>query len=1445
MSLMMTESATRPEECHSAHDHQLALDHLLGALEAETETEARALLHLRLGHLLRSDFLQGVGALKHFQESFKLDPSRFDALAAAREVYREVGRLPLVQKLLNIEIAAVDDTAQVAALYVELGDVLIDLGDVENATIAYEEARAAGADVSELLEDAQTTSADFRARVEELEALAKAEKSTSARQTLLVRAGNVLRRFAAEEGERHWIEAYVLDPRNVRVASLVETAFLEEAERVDELVALQRRALAGNLPGLSFILGSRWAERQMPELAASFLADALRQDASKHSIVAFFKVWGDETPAAYSQLLSLADELGTSAGASASYLVATAALVAQRELSDSDRAQKYFARLEAIAPTHPALAEYRARTRGEAKSTTVERIEESVKMDETSKEAAEVEGVQETAEEASPAAAPASVPTPVASEAKIAELRQKLAAVEARPHEHVKALLELADAVPDAAEKATLYKQAGDLYSGKFGNHAEAVKAYEKLLAADPYDDAAKTYLREMYEKRRDWESLIKLEKRDAESLPAGSSRTDAFRKIAEMATEKVKKPEVCIELWQEVLQNDPEDAGALSALVGLYERGRDYEALCDVLERVVQVTYDDAKRIEYLTKLGQITGDRLKDDARAAEAYRQLLVLSPDDKRAQEQLKKRYVTLGRWDDLEVFYAESNNWDEFIRLLESNESRAETDEQRIGMLAKVAELWITQKGKADRAARSLEKILTIDEKNLQAAERLIPIYEEAKNPKGLVKAIEVKLANVEEGEERLALLLQVAGLYEDQLRDKKSALGHMLEAVALAPADAAVLDGAERVAKAAGGFEELVGAYRNSADAAADSDVQVGLQLRLGRVLAQELGQVQEALAEFRAVYDEHPDNTEALTALESLYQQTEGWKELLEVYSRKLALVSEPEERKATQFGIARVQRERMNNVKAAISTYESVLEDEADEPTALAALDELYAETQAWAEQAEVLQKRIDLAADESSLVELKFRLGQVQEAKLEDAAAALGNYREVLFLNLDHAGAREALENLLTDKELRGESARILETVFEQQEDWKKLVKVLEVRSASADDVAEKVELLRKLAQVQSSRLGSADEAIDAQARALRADPSNADARLELEELAENAKSVEKLTKIFEAIAKEASEPSLALAYWMRLASIQERLGNVDAAAAAYDQVLEIEPGQADALAALDALFRKNGRYEDLTKVYRQRIELSSDPDELEKLYSELAEVLEQNLDKPGDAVLAYQEVLTTQPTSQRALSALDQLFTKLGRHAELAANLEQQLALAENEPEQIALILRLAALREEKMGQIEVAIEGYRDALERDPNQPAALAALERLGRSEKHELAIAEILEPLYRASGEFQKLIGVYEVQVRRADDATRKVELLDSITELYEDAASDQRSAFDTAARSLAVDPSSEKTLGVLSRLAAATGRHEDLAKILSTQATTAADAELTSQLHAAAAKV
>ncbi len=81
---------------------------------------------------------------------------------------------------------------------------------------------------------------------------------------------------------------------------------------------------------------------------------------------------------------------------------------------------------------------------------------------------------------------------------------------------------------------------------------------------------------------------------------------------------------------------------------------------------------------------------------------------------RRRRRSRRRTSPLGRWDDLEVFYAESGKWDEFIRVLEQQEAKETDAEAKIGMLVKIAELWADQKQKNDRAARAYEKVLELE-----------------------------------------------------------------------------------------------------------------------------------------------------------------------------------------------------------------------------------------------------------------------------------------------------------------------------------------------------------------------------------------------------------------------------------------------------------------------------------------------------------------------------------------------------------------------------------------------------------------------------------------------------------------------------------------------------------------------------------------------------------
>jgi tetratricopeptide (TPR) repeat protein len=1537
-------------------DWQGVVEALEQGIASAQDPSVKAAYHLRLGRVLHGKFLQGVKALKHFQDAYKLSPALGEALADARAIYWELGKLNMVQKLIELQIKASQDPLTLVSLELELGNVLCDQAQYERALESYaravelgERAEIDGAGLASVLEDARTEADQWQERVAALLRVAHEAETTQDRCAFFLRAARIARRFAPEEFESIALQAYAADPSSLEAAAVFEN-LLVEAQRTDDILVAQRSVLeqlAGTeLEGeAAFRFGVRWALRhQNLDVAAELLERALRVDPSREAVLAFLRdTWGTRK-GEWARVVSLADEVArTAAPEDAIHLLACAGQLTWREQGDLLGARSFLERLVGVDAEHPLVKSYEAQTgrqltaaplggsvpprgsvfpaRSQAPgapsapppASIPEASGDEAPVEEL--EAAEDLGVQDLTDEASEAAAayddaaeelaaeelgaeealasseagvdaagvdaagmdaageepaaaelaaeeleatevapepvaPESAPLPTVNHALIAELREKLRAQEdaKRFHEYVKTLIALGDEVPDVEEKVALYGKAADLYVNKFANQAEAVKVYEKIAEVDPSNASALAYLRQMYEKRRDWEKLIALATREAALLPEGGERTAKYKEIALLATERVKKPEVCIDLWAVVVENDPSDPEALVALSQLYERARDYPKLADVLEKLVDVTYDEKEKISLLNKLGQVVGDRLNDDARAVDAYRILLTLQPDDRRAQEQLKKRYVTLGRWDDLEVFYAESGKWDEFIRVLETNESKAESDEQRIGMLMKIAELWMTQKGKPDRASKAYEKVLSIDANHRDAAERLIPIYAQANNPKGLAGAIEVKLNHVEDPSDRLELLREVAGLYETRINEKSKAFERFLAAFGIAAADERSQADVERAAKLTGRWDDLVAAYRaaiQSADGDGDTSGANALRLRLGRVLVDEVGRIDDALAEYRAVYDAEPENAVALGALEALYRQTEKWTELLEVYGKKRELAYDADERKPILYEIARLYEVQLADPEHAIETYIAVLEDDEVDAVALEALDRLYRQTGRWSEYADVLRRRVVLDLDEAALVDLKFRLAEAQNHHLDEPAGALENYREILFLDAAHEGARLALEGMLEQEELRAEAASILEGIYEGREDWERLLGAIEILAAASGETERRVSLLRKAATTAASQLGDLPRALDAQARALREDPAFPDSRAELEDLAAQAGAWDALIEIYSGIAAGLDEPALAREYWVRLAAIQEQLGKIDDAAQSYDRVLALDASDAEALLAMDALYRKNARWQQLIGVYRRRIELADEGTNREELYAQMAQVFEERLGRPDDAIAAYREVLALDPASGVALSALDGLFTRQESWHELAENLETQLTLAETEESQIALMLRLAALRESRMDEVELAIEGYRQVLEREPTNGAALGALQRLGELPAYELAIAEILEPLYRQSGDYQRLIGVHEVQVRRADDSARKVELLHQIAELYEDAAGDVNAAFDTYSRALAVDPSHEATLEALDRLARATGRFVDMAQVIEELAGLQEDTELASGLFTRAARV
>jgi tetratricopeptide (TPR) repeat protein len=1012
--------------------------------------------------------------------------------------------------------------------------------------------------------------------------------------------------------------------------------------------------------------------------------------------------------------------------------------------------------------------------------------------------------------------------------AKLAELDEAIAKFEAQKRwsDVIKSILAKAAIHQDPAQKVELFALAGNMYLEKSSNQAEAIKAFESVLELDPHDVEAITRLKEMYEKRRDWEKLVHVMKAEAELLDE-SDRALRYVEMAQLATEKLRKPEICIELWNSVLAFDAENPDALAALAGLYEKAREWAPLAGILEKQSERIADEKELAAALNKLGMIYADKLNDDAGAVGAFRRLLALDPNDRRAQEQLKKRYAALKAWDDLEAFYeTQDNKWDELIRTYErETESKDATDAERIDLFFRIARLWAEKKEKTDRAAKAYEKVLEIDPHNEAAAIALSPIYEAAGDAKKLAGVYEVRLRHLGDPAERVMLLREAGLLYEEKLRDPATAFERYLAAFALDPMLDVVREDVQRAAAATNGWDRVVSHYEAAIEAASPSDA-LALRMSFGAVLS-EIGRTEEAIAQLKAVWDAESDNTAAMQALEGLYRATGKFRELHAVYTRRAELESDPEARKALAYAMAALYENELQSPDEAVDAYRAILAEYGDgEQDAWRALDRLYEALGRWSDYAEALERRIDLAQDEQELASLKFRLARALELHLEDKPRAVDLYREILSLLPEHDGARVALEALLADPVLGASAAEILEPIYEVRGDWESLLRALDVLHDAASEPERRLEILTKAGEVCQAQLGDAGRAFDTFARALRGNPASADTLARLEALAAELDRWKDVVAVLGELAASVEDRDLGRALWIRTAQIDDAmLGDVDAAVSAYGRVLVQDPGDEAVLAALDELYRRTGRWADLLGVLRRKVELTSDPGEQEALLAEAAEIQDQKLGDPQAAISLYREILELDPASARALSALDGLLERQQLWSDLADNVGRQLAIADDPDQQTALMLRLASLRETRMGAVEAAIDIYRQVLERDPARTEAIAALERLLQTPSLQVSIAEILEPIYRDASEYRKLIGIHEIQVQHASSPEHRIELLGRIAELYEVALDELGSAFECFARALAEDPSQPATQENLERLARASGNHEALARVYEQQ--------------------
>ena len=215
------------------------------------------------------------------------------------------------------------------------------------------------------------------------------------------------------------------------------------------------------------------------------------------------------------------------------------------------------------------------------------------------------------------------------------------------------------------------------------------------------------------------------------------------------------------------------------------------------------------------------------------------------------------------------------------------------------------------------------------------------------------------------------------------------------------------------------------------------------------------------------------------------------------------------------------------------------------------------------------------------------------------------------------------------------------------------------------------------------------------------------------------------------VFEALAPTAGAPATErVQALLDQANALARRARKPEAAEKYQQVLELDPANEEAVQFMEGFFRQRRKYNELRGLFRAAAAVADGPFDARKQWlRELAGLCETQLRDTDGAIQAWQDLLTLDPSDEGTGEQLQRLFERAGRWDELVVLLEQQAALEEDIERRVAMERAIAKIHEQKRKDpIATGHSWARIAGLLSDDDSAILSAVKSFERAERLDLA---------------------------------------------------------------------------------------------------------------------
>ncbi|MFL5318877.1 MAG: tetratricopeptide repeat protein [Myxococcaceae bacterium] len=904
----------------------------------------------------------------------------------------------------------------------------------------------------------------------------------------------------------------------------------------------------------------------------------------------------------------------------------------------------------------------------------------------------------------------------------------------------------LVQVVPQGGKRISVLNEIATLREAT-GQKSQAFAARLRAFNEEPERTESRDELERLAAETGSFEELVGAYEDQLERGGSTDLELELWRRLAAVYGERLENPEMAAKAWEQVAMRSGSDLTVLDQLARIHRKTKNFRSLAEVMRRQVRIEPNERNKVNNLFELAHLAEESLSDKPLAAQCYQDILAIKPGDANAIKSLGRVLQETEQYPELAELIATE------IALADQSGAKEETFELmiRLGRL----------------------KFLRLND------------------PRGALTQYQAVL-------QKRPGHAGAIGAIEELARSDSPLRGEAAEIL-------------EPIFNTGGDHLKLIQMLESRASAETVPAERASLLRKVAHIYAGPMENAASAFIAATKALRELPDDEAALHLCLQYVAAAEAEDELAMLLEEVTERASDDKARANLHKALARL-KQQAGEGEEALTHWKKVIELSPSDPDALEAVSRLYAESGKAAELLEVLRRQLAMAEEPQRRVALLFQMGSLQNDALKDSLGALATFRRLLELKPNDPAALEKMDDLCV-----------------KQERWPELADVLARRiqitnDSTAPGAAQMVlELKYRLGQVRETRLLDRFGALDLYTEILNAQPNHAGATARLEAICQkepqNQLAVEvllrayrasgeigKLAMLIDARVAVSTEPFERKTLLLELARLRDGQDEPELGYLALYRAFKEDPNDPDLRRKLEGAADAAKAYDELAAAYEEELPRIAEAADAAEVCLKLGALLDQRVDEPTRAVVFYEKARQLDPAVwSRALPALDRLYNKLSKPAELASVLEALAALTQDATEKVGLLFRLGQLAQEGLDSPDRAATAYEKILELD-----------------KKHIAAARLLEAIYEHAGAQNKLYGVLKLQQELVTGPERE-RVMAKMAQISAESLDDVEHSIEIYKELLAKNPRNDNAFNALEGLLEKGKKYDELRTLLS----------------------